>query len=215
MSISSETASALMFCHGEKLERNVVVCEQMASPQLLWQLVPGHLHTITWSCKMIFIMKCVIVHILSLIYLDFIWYYICCFRVFRYSEWILSTQLPEVPHPSLIRPGSGWVVTWIIFQLGVCSNVRHKQKLSKCLNVPKCCSHYFISLYATRKAWSTIRKSLERALGRPISNRCDRAGAIVPSWVTQISVIVTSCAVWGSGWNTCLLYGGPLLDLCF
>ena len=35
MSISSETASALMFCHVEKLERNVVVCEQMASPQLL------------------------------------------------------------------------------------------------------------------------------------------------------------------------------------
>ena len=86
MSISSETASALMFCHGEKLERNVVVCEQMASLQLLWQLVPGHLHAITWSCKMIFIMKCVIVHILSLIYLDFIWYYICCSRVFRYRE---------------------------------------------------------------------------------------------------------------------------------
>ena len=35
MSISSETASALMFCHGEKLERNVVVCVQMASLQLL------------------------------------------------------------------------------------------------------------------------------------------------------------------------------------
>ena len=30
MSISSETASALMFCHVEKLERNVVVCEQLA-----------------------------------------------------------------------------------------------------------------------------------------------------------------------------------------
>ena len=111
MSISSETASALMFCHGEKLERNVVVCEQMASPQLLWQLVPGHLHTITWSCKMIFIMKCVIVHILSLIYLDFIWYYICCSRVFS-LPWIKPVNSTEVPHPCLIRPGSGWVVTF-------------------------------------------------------------------------------------------------------
>ena len=55
-------------------------------------------------------MKFVIVHILSLIYLDFTLCYICCSRFFvAVNKIVIST--PEVPHPSLSRPGSGWVVT--------------------------------------------------------------------------------------------------------
>ena len=124
MSIPSETASALMFCHGEKLERNVVVYEQMASLQLLWQLVPGHLHAITWSCKMIFIMKCVIVHILSLIYLDLILYYICCSRV------------TKNPGTANIMPYNIQVYQWQHMYMNTFHNKNHLTTSSYCVQMP-------------------------------------------------------------------------------
>ena len=100
MVISSDTVIIVTFCDWETPERNMVVCELMASLQLLWQLVPGHQHTLTWNRPII--LSC---NLLLYIYCHwYTWILHCiifvCSRVFVAVNKIVNST-PEVPHPSL------------------------------------------------------------------------------------------------------------------
>ena len=103
--VPSGTVIIVTFYDWENPERNMVVCELMASLQLLWQLVPGHQHTSTWNHQIIFHYE-----ICYCTYGFYIVLYLL-FQGFFVAVNKIVNSTPEVTDPSLTRPCSGWVVT--------------------------------------------------------------------------------------------------------